>query len=69
MQADKEKFGKLTKYAKDTAKVLFASSHNGTGWDTEKTEAGYAKRVVGKAEACVKAGLNKLSFYKNVKQR
>ena len=69
MQADKENFGKLPKYAKDTAKVLFASSHNGTGWDTEKKKAAYAKSVVRKAEACVKAGLNKLSFYKNVKQR
>ena len=69
MQADKENFGKLPKYAKDTARILFASSHSGTGWDTEKKKAAYAKSVVRKAEACVKAGLNKLSFYKNVKQR
>ncbi len=66
MQADKENFGKLPKYAKDTAKVLFASSHNGTGWDTEKKKAAYAKSVVRKAETCVKAGLNKLSFYKDL---
>ena len=69
MQADKENFAKLPQYAKDTAKVLFASSHNGTEWDTEKKKAAYAKSVVRQAEACVKAGLNKLSFYKNVKQR
>ena len=69
MQADKENFTKLPKYAKDTAKVLFASSHNGTEWDTEKKKAAYAKSVVRQAEACVKAGLNKLSFYKDLKQR
>ena len=34
-----------------------------------KEKAAYAKSVVRQAEACVKAGLNKLSFYKNVKQR
>ena len=66
MQADKENFTKLPKYAKDTAKVLFASSHNGTEWDTEKKKAAYAKSVVRQAEACVKAGLNKLSFYKDL---
>lgn len=69
MLADKENFAKLPKYAKDTAKVLFASSHNGTEWDTEKKKAAYAKSVVRQAEACVKAGLNKLSFYKDLKQR
>ena len=69
MQADKENFGKLPKYAKDTARILFASSHNGTEWDTEKKKAEFAKQIVRKAEGSAKAGLNKLSVYKDIKHR
>lgn len=63
MKADKENFGKLPRYARDTARMLFATSHHSTEWDTERKKAAYAKRVVLQAEASVKAGLNKLSVY------
>lgn len=69
MKADKENFGKLPKYAKDTARLLFASTHHSTEWDTERKKAVFAKRVVRYAEDSAKTGVNKLSFYKKDKQR
>ncbi len=66
MKADKENFGKLPKYAQDTARMLYASAHHGTEWDTEKKKAAFAKHIVQKAEASAKAGLNKTSLYKNI---
>lgn len=69
MQADTENFRNLPKYAQDTARMLYASAHHGTEWDTEKKKASFAKQIVKKAEASAKAGLNKLSVYKNVKKQ
>lgn len=64
MTADKENFGKLPKYAQQAAKMLYASAHNSTEWDTQAKKDKYAKFVVQKAEKTaldIKRGLVKTS--------